>query len=79
MAKRKKTSGDVIKINIVAPAPSANWPMIQIFWYPYGLRAKKSKLIAKIFPDEKESKKKVATKIGEAIIDGSKVMSKWFK
>lgn len=79
MTKRKRTSGDVIKINITAPASSADWPMIQIFRYPYGLRAKKSKLVAKIFPDEKESKKKIALEIGKAIIDNSKVLSKWFK
>lgn len=79
MAKQKKTSGDVIKINITAPAPSADWPMIQIFRYPYGLRAKKSKLVAKIFPDEKESKRKVALKIGKSIIDNSKVFSEWFQ
>ena len=79
MVKRKKTSGDVIKMNITAPAPSADWPMIQIFRYPYGLAAKKSKLVAKIFPDEKESKTKVALNIGKAIVDGSKVLSKWFK
>lgn len=79
MAKQKKTSGDVIKINITAPAPSADWPMIQIFRYPYGLVAKKSKLVSRMFPDEKEGKEKMASKIGNAIIDNSKVLSKWFQ
>lgn len=82
MAKRKKTSGDVIKMNIVAPAPSAPWPWVQIFRYPYGLLAKKSKMITnRIGTSEKSqrSRRKLALEIGEAVIGGSKVLSKWFE
>ena len=82
MARRGKISGDVIKMNIVAPAPSAPWPRVRIFRYPHGLRAKKSKIITeRIGTSEKSqrSRRKLALEIGEAVISGSKVLSEWFK
>ncbi|MBU4377148.1 MAG: hypothetical protein KKD29_06730 [Candidatus Omnitrophica bacterium] len=82
MARRKKISGDVIKMNIVAPAPSAPWPWIRMFRYPYGLLAKKSSIITERLGTSEKSQKsrhKLALEIGEAVIDGSKVLSKWFK
>jgi hypothetical protein len=82
MARRGEISGDVIKMNIVAPAPSAPWPWVRIFKYPYGLHAKKSKMLTqRIGTSEKSqrSRRKLALEIGEAVISGSKVLSKWFK
>lgn len=77
MKKQRKTSGDVIKINITPPADTFPW--IRIFKYPYGLVGKKPILIAEIDAKKKESKTDVATKIGEAIIQGSDILSEWFK
>jgi hypothetical protein len=82
MARREKISGDVIKMNIVAPAPSAPWPWVRMFRYPDGLRAKKSRLITEKIGTSKKSqrsRRKLALEIGEAVINGSKVLSRWFR
>ncbi len=77
MRKAKNTSGDVIKINITPP--SDTFPWVRIFRYPYGLSGKKPFSIAEIDAKRKKGKEKVAKEIGEAIINGSKILSNWFK
>ena len=79
MARRKKTSGDVIKL-IITP-PSDTFPWIQVWRYPYGIRGKKSKhdINDDIDALKKKSKREVALEIGESIINVSKNLSKWFK
>lgn len=77
MKKQKKTHGDVIKINITPAADTFPW--IRIFKYPYGLAGKKPISIAELDAKREKSKTKVAQEIGEEIIRGSKILSKWFK
>ena len=82
MVKRKELSGDVIKMNIVAPAASAPWPWVRMFRYPHGILAKKSEMITDRIGasgTSQASRRKLALEIGEAVIGGSKVLSKWFK
>ncbi len=80
MAKRKRVAGDGIKINITPP--STTFPWVRVFKYPYGLRAKKSKIVTQnLGPDGKSqrSRRILALEIGEAVIGGSKVLSRWFR
>ena len=72
---KKKTRGDVFRINITPPADTFPW--VRIFLHPYGIRKAGKEVggAGGLHIPEKE----MAQKIGEQIIRYSKVLPAWFK
>ncbi len=71
---KKKTNGDVIKINVLPPIP--RFPWIHFYVHPYGIKH------AGEYVGECSAGKdadKVAMAIGKEVIKASKVLTKWLR
>lgn len=74
--EKKKTRGDVFRINILPP--STTFPWVRIFLHEYGIRHG-GKDVAGVDPKKWKSREEVAKEIGEEIIRNSKILTAWFK
>lgn len=72
----KKTSGDVIRINITPP--SDTFPWIRVFLHEYGIN-ESGQDVGGMDAKKGKSRDQVAREIGEEIITNSKVLRAWFE
>jgi len=73
--EKKKTRGDVFRINILPPGTSFPW--VRIFRHEYGIRYG-GKDVGGVDPKKGKSREEVAKEIGEEIIRNSKILKAWF-
>lgn len=71
----KKTSGDVIRINITPP--SDTFPWVRVFLHEYGIRESGND-VGNVGATRGKTRQDVAREIGEEIIQNSKVLTAWF-
>ena len=71
----KKTSGDVIRINITPPSDSFPW--IRFFLHEYGIK-ESGRDVGGVDARRGKSRDEVAREIGEEIIRNSKILANWF-
>ena len=74
--EKKKTRGDVFRINILPPGKTFPW--MRIFCHEYGIRYA-GKDVGGVDPKKGKSREEVAKEIGEEIIRNSKILTAWFE
>ena len=75
--KKKKTRGDVFRINITPP--STTFPWIKIFLHEYGIKEPGILVSDTVGAIKGKSKEELAKEMGMEIIEYSKVLKAWFK
>jgi len=74
--EKKKTRGDVFRINILPPGKTFPWT--RIFIHEYGKRYA-GREVGGVNPTWGKSREEVAKEIGEEIIRNSKILTAWFE